>query len=920
MVAIVNATRLVEEIGDEYPMGMRFYLTNGGVFDMDMETVNQILTVDTTIFNDEELIEYNGEYLTENEYYEGIRYKDQSHDERYRKLVKDFNITPEERQKLIEEYSKAELDLIKQEIHRFLPIKFKLQSAIYIYDNYQRNKNIYVGLKDTQVKVLKDYMIYVSKEMFRSVQGDITFKKSLDKAQQLTYLMGDADDWVYGGTEDTGDFGGGHCDLGHALRYKHFAYSPQLRKKITFGATCMSDFFQVSKDLLELIKNIQQNTLTEIKVVTSLYKLGLSNEYNDSLDVHNTHITLKELDKQGVGWTYKESIELGLLNEFIENKLPVPTRLAKTVREIQRKAINRYKKKQEEQTRNQEQPKSDEKVKLEEQVNETKQETQSNSDKWNTKKQSKNNVLPEQLEEKVNGNIFNNLNNTSQQNNTSNKQNQEKPDVTVEISTRPPYTVSEEMKGVSRHLEKVLSVFGSEQSLKGLPYLVMFINNSLYGSPEYREIEQSFKYTYDYESLRPKRYVNRHYAKQLGISEDKLTILEKLSVLAEVDKTPTSLKTIKYIVDKLSYNEGLDNGVIDIIDNIEVIAQLMNIVPNRDENKGLYDNVSYSGNNIVRDVYFKASTVKGLELKDSNTRELLGVYDILSGESKNGYTQHKNLLKSDDCELLKVILSLNAYNPETKEMTEKAINKGLEYFRRVVDTRSQLGKIVYNAINNDKQAFERIESALTRTIKEKNLTVAEETELNIALETLAYGVIKETRTSMENMDIRTDKQVRLVRKGRLKTNEEKAKELNKILFELKKDYTFKYNQDVLNNKGILDDNVENAYEYIHAVLVEYINEQGVVNNPREYRGLSLNQIKQIDQTYYKYLHYVLNQGETFAYKVLTTVKERPFFTEKQLASVTIGIEDLERKRTSEEKTNKPMESLYSDMDDDDIPF
>lgn len=136
---------------------------------------------------------------------------------------------------------------------------------------FKNNNNIYDGFDEKQIKLIRSYFRWRTRQYFREVTRNTSLETKPKKAETLSTLMHGATDWEYDGCVDTGYFGGGECALGHALRYEHFAYSPSLNQHLIFGITCSSDFFGCPQEQLNKIKNISMEVLEEIKIVSFLY-------------------------------------------------------------------------------------------------------------------------------------------------------------------------------------------------------------------------------------------------------------------------------------------------------------------------------------------------------------------------------------------------------------------------------------------------------------------------------------------------------------------------------------------------------------------------------------------------------------------------------------------------------------------------
>ena len=196
---------------------------------------------------------------------------------------------------------------LRQEYYTYLPDAWLKDFAEYHEDNFGGNRNIYTVFNDVQRNLIVDYFRWRSKVLFDEAKQNRVLRKSMKKAHLLADIMGDAEDWYYDGSVDTGYMGGGHCTLGHALRYKHFAVSRSTNVEVVFGATCMSDFFDLDKTLLDNISKAQDKMIKEIKVISYLMdsdRFGTyKEEYSELWDIMK-HFKgrFKEKVPNGNGW------------------------------------------------------------------------------------------------------------------------------------------------------------------------------------------------------------------------------------------------------------------------------------------------------------------------------------------------------------------------------------------------------------------------------------------------------------------------------------------------------------------------------------------------------------------------------------------------------------------------------------------
>lgn len=156
---------------------------------------------------------------------------------------------------------------------------------------------LYALLTDEQKDVLKRYYLWSSQILFGGAptSGNLQVTKraggNVKKEELLEKMRQGGQDWVYAGFIDMEYHGAEHCTFGHALRFLHFAwdvgyadldtefwgsdlgsinwehineliYSGHV---IKFGIDCIGDFFDVPKENLTKIKNMQVRSLAEMK-------------------------------------------------------------------------------------------------------------------------------------------------------------------------------------------------------------------------------------------------------------------------------------------------------------------------------------------------------------------------------------------------------------------------------------------------------------------------------------------------------------------------------------------------------------------------------------------------------------------------------------------------------------------------------
>lgn len=288
-------------------VGVRALTTSGVYYDVSIDVYKKQLKLDASSLQPIPLMEYGGLFMTEEEFNTGMLIEDGSNHTRLHKGIVEFvamsNVNDPiylaKRRKKAQEY--------RQKYYTYLPDNWLLDFGNYHFENFEGNNNIYTSLSTEQRELIKEYFRWRSKLIFDENKASKVLRTKLNKAKKLMDLMGNATDWVYDGTVDTGYKGGGYCELGHPLRYEHYAYSWGLKKHIIFGSTCMSDFFELDEAVLKQIINAQEVILKEIKsiifVMQTDRQAAYSEQYSDLWDVMK-HFKGKFNDhlKNGSSW------------------------------------------------------------------------------------------------------------------------------------------------------------------------------------------------------------------------------------------------------------------------------------------------------------------------------------------------------------------------------------------------------------------------------------------------------------------------------------------------------------------------------------------------------------------------------------------------------------------------------------------
>lgn len=134
---------------------------------------------------------------------------------------------------------------------------------------------LYGLLSDAQVDLLKRYYKWYSKRVFNIENGSLhldtinSVRYNEWKKKELSNIRGD-EEWSYEGCIDTGEFPGAYCEMGHALRYVHYARGAESDRVVAFGSKCVSDFFEVDVTTMRAINKAQRDSTNDL---VELYKI-----------------------------------------------------------------------------------------------------------------------------------------------------------------------------------------------------------------------------------------------------------------------------------------------------------------------------------------------------------------------------------------------------------------------------------------------------------------------------------------------------------------------------------------------------------------------------------------------------------------------------------------------------------------------
>ena len=263
-------------------LGVRIETINNKKFDLELEIFHSIVKMDVATLEPIELMEHGDKLVSEEEFYQGVLVEDASENPKLLEQLKGFFIStkPEEiTDKKLLEKRKRRLFELKQAFYGYLPHAMLDSFAEYHLNHFEGNQGVYDTLSEERVKEIHTYSRWRSRMLFEEKNNYQLLTVKPNKAEKLLTLMGTAEDWRYDGLIDLGFRGAGHCTLGHALRYQHFAYSPSTRTHIAFGKDCVADFFDVPPRVLNEIINAQEIILKETKAIVFLLNTGNVQDY-----------------------------------------------------------------------------------------------------------------------------------------------------------------------------------------------------------------------------------------------------------------------------------------------------------------------------------------------------------------------------------------------------------------------------------------------------------------------------------------------------------------------------------------------------------------------------------------------------------------------------------------------------------------
>lgn len=862
MAMIIDATRLIYEDEDDV-LGIRFYLDTGGAFDMGIESTLPLLKFDIKNLQMEELIEFEGNLMTESEYYNEITYKDQTGNKRYENLVREFELDPVKRIKMLDMLEKKKVAEIKNSIRGLVPYDFLDNVSLYIHNNFKGSKNMYENINPSQREILREFMLHTSRNLFYKIRGNTNFRKSMSKAESLAGLMGDAEDWIYYGTEDTGYFGGGVCELGHTLRYKHYAYSEELNKSIVFGSTCMTDFFDVTKELLEAIKRTQVETMLEIQCVLAIRSIRQTKEYHDYYKVDESIMLLNQTYEENK--QHMDSImitDLQLADAFYKNELPLPKVLVDY--------LNNYCR--------------------------------------TIKKLSKNNSNTNQN----NRGITNNQHNSSTTTNTSTSSHEELPSKTdnkdvinnnissVELQSVnliASASISSEIEKYEKEIDHIIMLSGYRH-VKSSDY-VKKLFEAVYGT--YETLNSIPSYIYDTSLIVQECFESEKYS--LGHAP--------------------ILYRMYYLINRNKHNLNEDEQLV--FNNIDKLMAMSHKLDNNRDKKCLsyiYKRLSYRKADVIRVLNILSKRKISREIKTLDCGYSVMNYpkmsDVVTGnkEMELAFTPKK-------MGYIKVILAYNGIFSDTEFPMDRNSNKYVKLVRMIARSiREGLLQFIADIYSNKNNISTILATALVETIdrEEKEMTttqdVYEKSRITMKNRLLFY---KSTMNGYLGLDKMVENN--LLENVAMLSDSVSVGHLQALISKLKTEHSINVNHEYFKSTPLNNtDFVKSIMVYTPEIIGESEDSRTVLGGTSE----ALQKVKVVTEYLNSVL--ILGFSNDFALNILKTVQTKGFLTPKQYDVIVkskekLALQESKRKETQDEK------NLFADkefdltvVDDDEFPF
>lgn len=220
--------------------------------------------------------------------------------------------------------------------------------------------DVFKCMSPQQKNLLKSYYMWYTVKVYKQLAKNLRLDISPTKVAKLAEIRSD-EKWQFAGVWDTGFAGGGHCELGHALRYEYYAEpisdeSSENKARwygmnrnthtslsqggncIIFGERCAGDFFNISpEDMKKLVKTreiMSQEIEWIVEAVTNKYEQMLFDRVKLLVDIVKR---LVEIDKVNV--IFGPTIGF-MLVQFLAANIPYPMSLVLMAADEFRKNID----------------------------------------------------------------------------------------------------------------------------------------------------------------------------------------------------------------------------------------------------------------------------------------------------------------------------------------------------------------------------------------------------------------------------------------------------------------------------------------------------------------------------------------------------------------------------------------------------
>lgn len=236
-------------------------------------------------------------------------------------------------------------DTAEEDFEESVDDDFDYSDEDYDYEDDVDNDNtvflvsqLYNKLKPSEVDLLNEYSKFHSRIIFKDSRGTLGLATNENseyanwKRRELASIHGE-ESWEYDGYVDTGEFPGGYCEMGHPLRYIHFARGLKSGKIVKFGIKCIGDFFEVDSEVTGGLLKAQREHLTDLLELNQIYSSEESiREAKSSFYVFNQLVTSELSSTSKKGEAYTELLKL--ISAFRQADLVFPKSMVKLFKRL----------------------------------------------------------------------------------------------------------------------------------------------------------------------------------------------------------------------------------------------------------------------------------------------------------------------------------------------------------------------------------------------------------------------------------------------------------------------------------------------------------------------------------------------------------------------------------------------------------